>query len=436
MSRKGGPSDNVLAYVCLGFAAICILVAGVGFWAVSATISGAVVSSGIIALEGQNHVVQHPQGGVVAETRVGEGDFVSGGDVLLRLDTSAQGAELAYLQEQLFEAMARQDRLHAEARGADHVAFRPDVEEGGRDTPQRAALLTAQRDLFQAQRETRAGEAHLLRQRQEQIKARLSGIDAQIAETDAQIALLADALKRQLALEERGLTPAINVLKMQRDMSVLKGHHGQLSADHALAEEQITGVGLEILQNKIRHREEAMREAADLEPPIRRLKSDIRHLQREMALAEIRAPVDGRVFDLQSVANGAVLRPATPILTLIPRGRAGIASLRVRPADIDLIVPGQVVKLRLSALNQRTTPEVFGAVTRIGADTVEDTASGGRFFEVEVTFGPEALTGLPPDAVLVPGMPVEAFVQTGEGSPLDYLAKPVLDYFARAFRES
>jgi len=433
LTNRASPS---LPYVIMGFATIGVLMLGVGLWAGTASLSGALVNTGIVEFDQTRHVVQHSQGGVVADVLVAEGDVVRAGDVLIRLDTRFSRAELAYAQEQLFELLAQQARLRSEYMDREDVVFATGLMAQAADDAGLRGLLEGQRRLFRAGRETVRSQTLQLRQRQQQVTARIIGVDAQIAALETQMTLIQTALTNQQSLLARGLTQATAVLQLEREKASLQGRLGELIAAKAQAGVQMTEIESDILQRAARHREKAIAMARELEQSIRKFRNDINRLDSEIERAEVRAPVSGIIFGVQGVTAQAVLQPAAAILTIVPKGRAGVVLTHVSPRDIDLVAVGQQVKLRLSALDQRLTPEIFGHVTRISADMITDQRSDAVHFEVEVSLAATELEKLPNGMVLIPGMPVETFIQTGSRTPLAYLIKPMTDYFARAFRES
>ena len=423
-------------YVLLGIVALMVLILGFVMWATTARITGAIIAPGTLQADRVRQSVQHPKGGVIAELLVTDGSPVGAGDLLMRLDTASQQAELAYAREQLFDLTARQDRLRAEYSGQQAVTFSPILLAQSRANPKLLPVLEGQRSLFAASQARLGAEKRQLLQRKVQTTAQITGLEAQIVSVAQQITLTAAAMKNQKSLLARKLVPAATVLEFEREMSRLQGSLGELRGQQAQAREQIAGIELEILQRGSLAREKAMAEARDLEQAIRRLRKDAQQLQAEIAQARIYAPIAGIVHGMTVQTPRAVLRPADPVLYLIGQGRAPVVISQVVPNHIDQIAVGQQVKIRLSALDQRLTPEVFGRVTRISADVITDQRTGAGFFQVEVMLMAGALDRLPEGAVLLPGMPVETFIHTGLRSPMAYFLKPMADYFARAFCES
>ncbi|MFK7835167.1 MAG: HlyD family type I secretion periplasmic adaptor subunit [Sulfitobacter sp.] len=436
MSPQDRVTPSALPFVLTGMLALAMLVGGLTLWGLRATIAGAVMAPGTIDLEQNRQVVQHPQGGVVADILVRDGDAVRQGDVLIRLDVVQQGTDLAYAQQRLFELRAQQARLRAVYLDAAEVDFTDELLSRAQNDVALRALLDGQHALFKAGRATIDTKSGQLRQRQEQVAARIAGLDTQIVALSEQIALVTQALETQQKLMAQGLSRAASLLQLEREGAGLRGQMGELRAAQAQARESVIEMDIEIAQLAAQRRQDAIGKSGELEQPIRKLRNDINRLQTEIVLAQVRAPVSGIVHQMEVQTPRAVLRAADPLLYLIPQHQPRIILARVIPQHIDQVFQGQEVKLRLSALDQRRTPEVFGTVTRLSADALEDRRTGQAYFEAQIRLNPGEIDKLPEDVALLPGMPVETYIQTGARSPIAYLVKPVADYFNRAFRES
>jgi HlyD family secretion protein len=421
--------------VMLGFLALLTLLGGFGYWAWKAEIAGAVVASGRIEVEQNRQIVQHPDGGVVAEILVREGDVVARDELLIRLDGSALRSELAVIEGQLYELMARSGRLEAERDRADTVSFAPELVAAAGSNPVYAALIEGQRGLFKARLNSLSREAAQLAQQRQQIASQIDGIDAQIVSLDAQIELIGEELSNQTKLLEKGLAEATRVLALKREAASLSGRRGELTASRAQAAERITEI--EIVTEKLytRRQEDAITTLRDLNYSSIELTERRRALIERIGRLEIRAPVSGVVYGMQVVTPRSVIRPADPVLYLIPQDRPLIIAAQISPLNIDLVHVGQEVVLRFSSFDNRTTPELLGEVMQISADAFSDDVRGS-FYRAQVRLKEGEIARLPKGLVLVPGMPVEAFIRTGDRTPLEYLVKPMADYFNRAFRET
>ena len=415
-----------------GLLALVLLVGGFGTWAVMAQITGAVITSGQIEVDRNRQVIQHPDGGVVAEILVDEGDTVAADDLLIKLDATTLQSELAIVEGQLFELMARRGRLEAERDGIETLTFDPIL----MAAPTGSELMEGQRRLFDARLESTKRATEQLDQQRAQIASQLDGISAQQTALDTQKTLISQELGDQQKLLDQKLVQASRVMGLQREEANLLGRVGELTASAAQAAERMTEIDIQVLTLTTTRREESITRPRDLQYNELELSERRRTLVRQLDRLDIRAPVSGVVYGLQVFAEQSVIRPADPVMFLVPQDRPLVIATKVRPVDIDQIHLGQDVILRFSAFDQRRTPELHGKVTLVSADIFQDEATGMAFYQAEIQLNEGEATRLPEDMVLIPGMPVEAFVRTADRSPMDYLLKPLADYFAKAFRES
>ena len=428
------PHWPVRRYMIIGTAALAVLVGGFGTWSVLAQINGAVITSGQIEVDRNRQIVQHPFGGVVADILVAEGDNVARGDLLIRLDPTDLQSELAIVEGQYFEILARRARLTAERDDASVLVFDPVLRDAG--TPAAAELMQGQERLFAARLETSLQSTHQLTQQRAQIASQITGITAQQTALQTQQRLIARELADQQSLLDRGLSQASRVLALQREEASLLGRLGELTAQAAQAAERMTEIEIQILGLSSFRREEAITRLRDLQFSQLELAERRQMLLRQRDQRDIRAPVSGIVYGMQVFAPRSVIRPADPVLFLIPQDRPLVIAAQVQTTDIDQVFVGQDVTLRFSAFDQRRTPELAGRVTLLSADAFQDQATGQSFYRAEVQLNDGEMQRLPADLALLPGMPVEAFLRTGDRSPMDYLIKPLADYFTRAFRDS
>lgn len=420
----------------IGLITLLVLVGGFGSWSVLSSISGAVVASGRIEVDRNRQVVQHLDGGIVAEILVDEGDTVQEGDTLIRLDANELTSQLVITEGQLFELMARRGRLEAERDEAADITFDEELLEAVDTQPDVKDLVEGQQRLFQARRATTAREIEQLEKRRVQIEEQIRGIQAQQQSMKVQLELINEELSNQQSLLDRGLAQAATVLNLRRTQANLEGQLGELVAAEAQAEGRITEIDIEILKLATGQREEAITRLRDLRTQEVELAETRRSLRQRLERLDITAPVSGIVYGMQVQTPRSVIRPADPVLYLVPQDRPLVIAAQVAPTDIDQLYTGQEVTLRFSALDQRSTPELFGHVTQVSADAFEDQGSGVSYYRAEIELDPGERERLPEGTVLIPGMPVESYIRTADRSPLAYLVKPLSDYFVKAFRES
>lgn len=419
----------------LGVLTTVALFAVIVGWGTFTTIAGAIVTSGQIEVEHNRQVVQHADGGVVQDIFAVEGRPVEAGDILIRLDGSLLRSELAIVEGQFYELLARRGRLEAERDGLVAPQFPETLVRTARTDPDVASLMIGQARLFEARAETLAKQLEQLARRAEQTARLIEGIDAQRAAIGRQLELIRQELASQQELFEKGLAQASRVLALQREEARLAGTLGELTANRALAEERITETEVESLRLTAARREEASTQLRDIGFRELELAERRRALMERIDRLDIRAPVSGVVLGLRVTTPRAVIRPADPILYLIPQDRPLVIATQVPTVHIDQVHPGQTAKLLFPAFSARTTPELEGRVTSVSADVFVDERSGMPYYRAEIELNPGELDKLGP-VTLLPGMPVEAFIKTEDRPPLVYLVKPLTDYFNRAFRES
>lgn len=421
--------------VLFGLLTLALLVGGFGLWAASTKIAGAVVAPGQVEVEQNRQIVQHPDGGVVATIFVKNGDVVAAGAPLIQLDGTLLMSELAIVEGQFFEILARRGRLEAERDDASSLNFPAELVEAAKTRPDIAALRAGQEKLFAARQETAANELEQLQKRRAQIVNQIEGIAAQRRSASDQLGLIEQELTDLKSLLERGLTQAGRVLALERERARLDGTAGELDAARAEAEGKVTEIDIEILKRGSTRREEANSQLRDLGYRELELAERRRSLIEQIDRLDIRAPVAGIVHALQVTTPRSVLRAADPVLYIIPQDRPFVIAAQVMPINVDEIAVGQEVALRFAAFDSRSTPELFGQVRQISADALTDEASRVSFYRTEIVLEAGELAKLGGRAV-IPGMPVEVFIRTGERTPLAYLVRPLAEYFNRAFRES
>ena len=421
--------------VVLGILSLVLLIGGFFGWALFSSIDGAIIAPGVIQVEQNRQVVQHPDGGVVAEINVAEAQTVKAGDLLIRLDGTTLKAELAIVEGQLYDAMARRARLEAERDDKPAPAFPQELIDLAATRPDVAEMVEGQRRLFDARLETVNAQISQLNKRQEQIQAQIQGISAQSAAIADQISLIQPEITDQQKLLDKGLTQSVRLIDLKREVARLEGNRGELAGSLAQAEGRATEIQLQILQLKSARREEANTQLRDMGDKTLELAQRRRALAEQVDRLEIRAPVSGIVLGLQVTTPQAVLRPAEPVLYIIPQDRPLIIVAQIPPIHVDEVHVGQHVQVVFAAFSARTTPQLEGHLVSISADSMTDQATHMSFYRAEIQLEPGEIDKLE-GQTLIPGMPVQAYVNTGTRSPMVYLLKPFTDYLHMAFRES
>ncbi len=425
---------SAISPMVTGAITILVLVGGFGTWAMESEIKGAIIAFGRIEVDQNRQVVQHLDGGVVSEILVKEGDTVTEGQVMVRLDAESLQSELAVVEGQLFEVLARRARFEAERDNAEALVFEPLLRDA--TNPIAPGLMEGQVRLFEARNDSETQEKSQLARRREQIGNQIDGIDAQQVALGTQLSLITEELVSQQSLLDRGLAQASAVLALQRQQASLSGQSGELTASRAEAEGRQTELDIEILRIDTTRREDANTRLRDLQFNEIELSEKRRALITRLERLDIRAPVSGIVYGMAVFTPRSVIRAAEPVLYLVPQDRPLVIATQVQPSNIDSVFVGQDVSLRFSAFDQRETPELFGTVVQVSADAFTDQGSQVSYYRAEIQLNEGEMARLDPNLHLIPGMPVEAFISTTSRSPMAYLLKPLSDYFTKAFRET
>ncbi len=420
----------------IGFIGLLLLVGGFGSWAVMTEISGAVIAQGRIEVERNRQVIQHPDGGVVSTVTVDEGDTVKAGDVLVRLDPVGLLSEKTILEGQLFEVMARRGRLEAARDGRTEIIFDPELLQVAQRNDDIHDLVEGQKRLHLARQASIDKEIEQLSRRSEQIQNQVEGIEAQAEALEIQLRLIEQELTSQRELFDKGLAQASRVLNLEREKARLAGQVGELTARKAQAEGRITEIEIEVLKLDTGRREEAITQMRDLRFRELELLEQRRAINEQLSRLDVTSPVSGVVYGLSVFTERSVIRPAEPLMFIVPQDRPLIITAQVAPNHIDMVYVGQTVRLMFSSFDQRSVPDLEGTVARVSPDVFTDENTGASYYRAEIILNEEERTKLPEDKPLVPGMPVEAFIRTDDRTPIAYLLRPFTYYFSKAFRES
>ena len=426
--------ESIRSYLRAGVAIGVALVGGLGGLAYGTQISGAVIGLGQIVIESEVKKIQHQSGGTVGELLVKEGSRVAAGDVLLRLDDVVLRSNLGVIQTNLDEMSARQARLEAERDGLSAIAFPDELREQGKSEPRIEKLMTSEKRVFDLRSEARAGQRSQLRERISQLHKEMEGLKAQIAANKQEVVLMGKELESVRDLWRKNLVPISRVTAIERDSVRTGGDGGRLVSALASSSGKVSEIELQILQIDQDLRSEVAKELREIQARFSELRERRIAAEDQLRKTDLRAPQSGIVHQLQVHVKGEVLPPNEPVMMIVPNQDALAVDVRVAPTDIDQVHVGQASTLRFPSFNARTTPEIDAMVHRVSADAETDKRTGVSFFNVRIALAQSEIDKLG-RAKLVPGMPVEAFIQTEQRSMLSYLLKPVTDQMSRAFRE-
>jgi HlyD family secretion protein len=426
--KSFGVRSRILVGVTLGL----LLVGGVGGWAATAQLTGAVIAQGSVAVDQNLKSIQHRDGGIVSDIAVREGDFVTAGQVLIRLDDAQTKAEQSIVHSQLVELAARKSRLLAERDLLDKIEFPTKLNTG---RPEIAVVVNGETRLFNGNQANRESQKKQLELGIEQIGEEIKGLEAQRTSKNDEIALLDVEHQKIKGLADKHLIEGTRVYTSNREKARLMGERGEVDAAIARAKTRMSEIRLQVISIDENARTEAQRELSVVGTKISELQDRRTAIEDRLARTDIRAPISGTVNELNIHTIGGVITPAEVLVTIVPEDAKLKVEVRLAPVSIDQVSVGQPARLRFSAFNQRTTPELKGQVVHVSPATSRDPATGETYYLGDVSVSAEELAKLGDGGVLLPGMPVEVYVSTEERTAMSYLVKPLTDQFNRAFRE-
>ena len=424
---------SIRHHAVAGLVIVAILAGGVGGWAGTMKLSGALIAPGSVVVDSNVKKVQHPTGGIVGELRARDGDRVKAGDVVVRLDDTVTRANLAIVTKGLNELAARKARLESERDGAATITFPAELMVRVND-PDAISAMESERRLFDLRRSARVGQKEQLRQRIEQLKEEVRGYRAQQEAKIKEIDLIEREMVGVRDLWKQKLIPINRVTELERQAARLEGESAQLIAQTAQIGGKIAETELQIIQIDRDLSSEVAKETREIDGKLGEFVERKITAEDQLKRIEIRAPQDGTVFQSTVHTVGGVITAGDPIMLIVPEADNLTVEAKVAPQDIDQVKIGQTALLRLSAFNQQATPEINGSVTRISADASSDQRTGMTYYTIRIGMPPEEVAKLG-EVTVIPGMPVEAFVQTGERTMISYFLKPLSDQLMRAFRQ-
>ncbi|MDQ8698206.1 HlyD family type I secretion periplasmic adaptor subunit [Hyphomicrobium sp. LHD-15] len=435
------PFHEVRTYIVFGIAVIATLLGGLGVWAATADLAGAILASGSVVVDSSVKKVQHPTGGVIGAINVTEGQHVEAGDLLIRLDETVTRANLQMVVKLLDEISVRQARLKAEQDDRAEITYPKDILARQSETVL-AEIMASETALFKSRREAREGLRSQLRERIAQLREEIEGLTAQQNSRRQEHDFANAELEGLEQLEGKNLVSTPRITAARRSVAQLDGDIAQVMATTAQAKGKIAEIELQILQLDQDLKTEVGKELRDQQGRQAELSERRVAAEDQLKRIELRAPQSGTVHQLAVHTVGGVISPSEPVMLIVPNADRLVIDAKVAPQDIDQVRVGQIAHVRFSAFNQRTTPDMTATVSRVSADLMMDHAraangapsEGVPYYSVRLTLTADAQEKLG-DLKLIPGMPAEVHIATGDRTALTYFSKPLTDQFARAFRE-
>ncbi|MEQ8825193.1 MAG: HlyD family type I secretion periplasmic adaptor subunit [Filomicrobium sp.] len=418
-------------WVHFGNRTVVFLVGSLLLFSLAVSISGAVIASGKVTVEGNYRSVQHPEGGTVKAIHAKNGDLVNGGQVLVSLDNTEALANLEIVAARVAELSIQEARLIAERDGKTSYALPSAIDV---NNPEQAKLAAAQASLFRARRQTYIGEQAMLAERLKQAKSEMSAVTAELAARKSEHQINEDELANIIPLFKRGYVNRARLTPLKRESARLAGEVGRLRAQLSKLSATVTETRLRITQSKKQHTSEILEELSKVQAQLKEQREAKKKFAKTLRHTEIRAPHTGHVHALNVHTIGGVITPASQIALIIPQNERLMVTARLAPTDIDRVRVGQKADVQFPSFDARTTPRMEGKVTRISpAEQTDD--QGRAFFTAEIGIAADELQKVGSAHPLVPGMPAEVFIETNYRSIMSYLLRPLTDSFSHAFRE-
>lgn len=423
-----------------GIWAVLIMFGGLGGWAMLAPLSSAALAPGLIAVERYRKTVQHLEGGIVKTIDVRDGDMVQRDQVLVTLDSTQAKAQLEVVRGQYLISLAREARLLAQRDGLSQVKYPAELIANARD-PRAEESIRVQTQTFNVRKAAHEGEISLYERQIGQLRHKAHGMQSQIDSHDRLVRSFEEELKDFQSLLKEGYAEKQKVRDLERNLANSEGQRGELVSDLAATELQISETELKILQLKKEFQREVAKELSEVQAALFEIREKLQSLQDTVARTVIKAPEAGMVLALSVHTIGAVIPPGGRLLDIVPQNEKLIVEARVSPLDIDRVHVGQTAEVRFSAFKSRNTPKIDGRLIAVSADRLADEhgateqeRAGYYLARVEIT--PQGLQDLARQKLdLLPGMPAEVLINTGERTLMEYLTDPIRDTFARSMIE-
>ena len=431
-----GPAQvntNARPWIIFGACCIVLIFAGFGGWAATAHLSSAVITQGVMAVDGKRKLVQHLEGGIVETLMVRDGDVVAPGDGLITLDPIRPRSMLAIITSSLLKELASEARLIAERDGSDKISYRADLA-AEVDSAEVRALTISQNAIFEARRTSLKGEVAILEQRIAQLGDETKGLTAQRELKQRQMEFITEELNGLRQLMALGQTTKPRILQLERSAAALLGEEGELLSSIARTQKTVGETKLQIIQRQQDFQKSVTEELEAVQSRLRDLQERAVAARDVLRRISITAPVGGTVVNMAAHSVGAVIKPGETVLEIVPGKDNLVVEVSIRPQDIDIVTLEQAAAIRLLAFKQRTTPLLHGKVMYVSADSLENPTTRQQYYVARIAVPDEEIARLGKLKVQ-PGMQVEVMIQTGDRTAFQYLVQPMVDSVNKAWRE-
>ncbi|KPF71327.1 hemolysin D [Bosea sp. AAP35] len=424
-------SDHSL-FTRLGFGAIILVFGGFGVWSALAPLDSAAVAPGRVAVEGERKPVQHLEGGIVREILVKDAQQVSEGDVLFRLDSTAPRANSDLLGKQMDAALALEARLMSEREGHATVVFPPALLARA-GTPELATIMAEQQRFLAERRRSLDNQIEIFQTRIEQNGNDADGRSRRLGSLKTQLQSFVAEMDSVSPLVEKGYFARNKFRALERERARLEGEIGALEGDIARLSQVAEEARVQMRQLRQRAQEEQTQALTEVRARLSDLREKRAVAEDVLQRLQVRAPRSGVVLNVKVTSLGAVIAPGATLAEVVPPMQGLILIARVSPLNVQNITPGQKAEIRLTSFSSKTDP-IFGIVETVSADAVVDERTRETFYQTRIVVDP---ANLPQEIAgkVVPGMPADILIITGERTLLTYLLAPLRNSVAKAMRD-
>ena len=430
----GTPFLRLRLLAASAFAIVGVFVIGFGLWATYAPLESAAIAAGAIEAESSRKTIQHLEGGIIGRILVSDGDEVTAGQPLIQLDATRTRATFQMLQMQIWEAQALEARLVAEREGSETITFPAALTSAAQSEPSLAETMAGQINIFNTRRRLQSSRIEVIQQRKAQTRREIAALRFEVEAATKRAAIVKDELATVAPMVKKGLQTRARLLQLQREQAEFDGRIGETLAQVSRAEQAVGESEAMILQLKNDQYTEIAQNLRDTQAVIFQLLERIHAANDVLARTVVRAPEAGTITDLRIHTLGGIIVAGEPLMDLVPRQDRLIVLAHVKPEDIDLVRPGLEARVRLLAYKHRRVPPVEGVLTYVSADRFVDKETQRAYYTARVRINEASLRELP-EVEIMPGMPAEVLIKTGQFTVAQYMLRPFLDSFNRAFRE-
>jgi len=416
-----------------GLLIIVVCFGGLGTWAAMAPLSSAAIATGQISPDGSQRTVQHLEGGIVSELNVKEGGLVSKGMLLIVLDKAQAEANYQSKNRNLQRLKVVRDRLFAQQ--SEDPSFSVAIDKDLSNDQTFAQFVKNEITTFYLKRKLEKENFEIFDRQEKQVVSEISSLHSQAQGLKDQLVFINQELQAKQTLERKGLIKKPELFAVQRKQAELSSKASSIGSTIARAGQKIEEIQISKIAMRTEILQETGGELAKINAEIAQAEEAINATADILTRTRIMSPIDGRILKLNYKTIGGVVRPGEPILTIVPVNEELIVDAKLSPTDIDNVTIGMVAKIQLSSFLARHMVPINGEVIQVGADVVTDPDTREKYFSLRVRIDTDELKSANMDIELLPGMPVEVFVQTGVHTPFRYIADPIVKSFNRAFRE-